>query len=124
MSELENNLWLKVGRYVPFLRIVPFLKLVAVCNNLAFGKVKEKSDIDLFIIAKSGRLFTVRILVTGILHCLGVRRHGKKIAGRFCLSFFVDDKNLNLEPIAIDKDVYLAYWIKNIRPVLDDGIAE
>lgn len=124
MNDLEKKLWIKTRRFVGILRVVPFIRMVAVCNNLAFGKIDEKSDIDLFIIAKSGRLFTVRILVTLILHILGVRRHGSKIAGRFCLSFFVDDDFLDLSKIALQNDIYLAFWIKSMIPLIDDGISE
>lgn len=116
-------MWLKVKRYLPFLKFVPFLRMVAVCNNLSFGRVNKNSDIDLFIIAKKGRLFFVRTMVTFVLHVLGVRRHGDKIAGRFCLSFFVDDSHLDLSRIAIYKDVYLAFWVQSIVPILDDGIS-
>ena len=123
MEKIEEKLWSKVNRYIPYLRWVPFLRMVAVCNNLAFGKVDAKSDIDLFIIAKRGRLFTVRILVTFILQILGVRRHGNKVAGRFCLSFFVDDSFLDLSKIAIENDVYLAYWVASLKPVIDDGVS-
>jgi len=122
MDELQQKLWRKVERYIPYLRAVPFLMGVAVCNNLAFGKVDEESDIDLFIIAKSGRMFLVRTFVTFILHILGVRRHGKKISGRFCLSFFVDDSALNLEKMALENDIYLAYWCRNLKPLIDDGV--
>lgn len=97
--------------------------MVAVCNNLSFGKVDERSDIDLFIVARSGRLFIVRSLVTAALHVLGVRRHGKAVAGRFCLSFFVDDSRLDLSDLALEKDIYLAFWIKSLLPILDDGLA-
>ncbi|MEK7673351.1 MAG: hypothetical protein AAB373_05720 [Patescibacteria group bacterium] len=123
MEELEKNLWRKIDYYLKFLRFVPFLRMVAVCNNLAFGRVNKHSDIDLFIVARAGRLFMVRTFVTCILHVLGVRRHGKKVAGRFCLSFFVDDSRLNLERIALNQDVYLAYWIKSLQPILDDGVS-
>ncbi|MDD3861788.1 MAG: hypothetical protein PHP74_02775 [Candidatus Gracilibacteria bacterium] len=123
MSEnVEKNLWNKVRKVLPLLSMVPFLRMVAVCNNLAFGKVDEESDIDLFIIAKKGRLFFVRSVITLLLHLRGVRRHGRKISGRFCLSFFVDDSFLDLSKISIDRDFYLAYWIKSMVPIFDDGI--
>jgi hypothetical protein len=121
-QNVEQKLWDRVYKILPILRRVPFLRMVAVCNNLAFGKVSEKSDIDLFIIAKKGRLFTVRTIITVLLHLFGVRRHGDKVAGRFCLSFFTDDSFLDLSKIAIKDDIYLAYWIKTMIPVLDDGI--
>lgn len=124
INEIEKKLWERVDKYVPRLQWVPFLKLVAVCNNLAFGSVKEGSDIDLFVIAKTGRLFTARFLITVFFHFLGVRRHSKMVSGRFCLSFFVDNSYLNLSTIAKRDDYYLAYWIKNITPVIDSGISD
>ena len=122
MENLEEKLWNRVDRYLRFLKFVPFLRMVAVCNNLAFGRVKPDSDIDLFIVARKGRLFIVRSFVTIILQLMGVRRHGNKIAGRFCLSFFVDDSALCLKKLALEDDVYLAFWIKSMKPVLDDGV--
>lgn len=123
MSEnVEKNLWDNVRKILPLLRMVPFLRMVAVCNNLAFGKVDGKSDIDLFIVAKKGRLFFVRSVITLLLHLRGVRRHGRKISGRFCLSFFVDDSFLALSKVSIARDFYLAYWTKSMVPVFDDGI--
>ncbi|MFA6991982.1 MAG: hypothetical protein WC269_01720 [Candidatus Gracilibacteria bacterium] len=124
MTNLEKELWDKVKRYMKYIKWVPGLRMVAVCNNLAFGTIDERSDIDLFVVAREGRLFTVRLFVTGILHLLGVRRHGNKIKGRFCLSFFVDDSSLNLKPIAIRDDIYLAYWIRSMKPVIDDGVSD
>ncbi|NIA01937.1 MAG: hypothetical protein GWP15_00990 [Nitrospirae bacterium] len=123
-SEIEKKLWKKAEKYVCILRMVPFLRMVAVCNNLAFGKVDGNSDIDLFIIAKKGRLFIVRIFVTFLLHILGVRRHGEKVAGRFCLSFFVDEDGMDMRKIAIDNDIYLAFWVRTMVPVVDDGVSE
>lgn len=121
MNDLERKLWHKVEKYLPILQIVPFVRMIAVCNNLAFGKVDEKSDIDIFIVAKEGRLFFVRSFVTFILHVLGVRRHGNKVAGRFCLSFFVDEKDVDLSRIALEKDIYLAFWVKNLVPVIENN---
>lgn len=122
-KEIENFLWELVQKYLRFLSFVPFLRFVGVCNNLSFGSVDSKSDIDLFIIAKKNRLFIVRSFVTFLLHILGVRRHGKKVSGRFCLSFFVDDNYLELRKIAIKNDIYLAFWIKNMQAVIDDGVS-
>ncbi|MBD3361156.1 hypothetical protein GF366_05150 [Candidatus Peregrinibacteria bacterium] len=122
MQEIETKLWAKTKRYVRFLQAVPFLKMVAVCNNLAFGKVNKKSDIDLFIVAKKNRLFIVRSFVTLFLQILGVRRHHKNIKARFCLSFFIDEENLDLSKIAIKNDIYLAYWIKTMIPIIERNV--
>lgn len=118
-SNLKNQYWQKVNRYLPYLNLIPFIKFCAVCNNLAFGKIDKNSDIDLFFIIKRGRLFTSRLLITLLIHILGVRRHGKEISGRFCLSFYIDDSAMNLEDIAISDDIYLSYWILTLIPIID-----
>ena len=46
--------------FLPFIQTVPFIKMVAVCNTLGYDNAAKDSDIDLFIIAKRGRLFIVR----------------------------------------------------------------
>lgn len=124
MSDTKQKLWRKVRRFVPILRFVPGVRMVAVCNNLAFSEVSDDSDIDLFIVVHRGYLFSARLLVTALFQLLGVRRHGRKVAGRFCLSFFVDDSALDFSGIAIERDFYLARWIANLKPVIDDGVSE
>jgi len=123
MKEIENKLWDKARKYIKILQIVPFVRMVSVCNNLAFGLADDESDIDLFIVAKKGKLFIVRTFVTFVFNFLGVRRHGNKIHNRFCLSFFVDDMALDLSKVAIYNDIYLAYWIKSQVPFINDGVS-
>lgn len=114
----EKELWRKVDKYVKWLRFFPFVRMVAVGNTLAFGRVDEESDIDLFIVARRGRIFFVRTLVTAFFHVLGLRRHGNKVAGRFCLSFFVSGDGLDLSEIKLgDEDVYLFFWVRKLKPV-------
>jgi len=121
MNKTEKKYWRRVSIFLKVLKFVPFLRSVSVCNSLAFGFVDEESDIDLFIVAKEGHLFFVRFVVTFFLQILGVRRHGKKIAGRFCLSFFIDDSVLDFKSLAIEDDIYLAFWLFTLVPVFDDG---
>ena len=94
--EISKKFLKKAKKYLPFLRFLPFIRAVAVVNSVSFGSADEKSDIDLFIITKNKHIWTARIFTTFFLHILGVRRHGKKISGRFCLSFFADENNLDL----------------------------
>jgi len=125
-SKIAQKLWKKVHRYVGFLRMIPFIKMVAVCNNLAYNNPHPGSDIDLLIVIEKKRLWLIRFLITGLFHILGVRRHGKKIAGRFCLSFFLTEESYDLSTIALfEDDIYLAYWLAILRPVLNfDGTYE
>lgn len=100
--------------------LAPFVRLAAVCNTLSFNAAEEESDIDFFIVAKSGRLWTARFFIILILSLFCLRRHGKKIKNRICLSFFVTDDNLNLQSIALPPpDIYLIYWISQLIPLIN-----
>ena len=90
-EEISKVLWAKVEKYRFLLEGMPDVKMVAVCNNLAFGNATEKSDIDIFIVSERDRLYTARTFAAALTHFTGTRRHGNKIAGRFCLSFFADE---------------------------------
>ncbi|MBT5016116.1 hypothetical protein HN748_00235 [Candidatus Peregrinibacteria bacterium] len=115
---VAKRLWKRINRFRVIFGLVPYLKLVAVCNNLALSNSKPGSDIDLFIVTKPGRLFISRLILTVWLQLLGVRRHGSKIAGRFCLSFFVTEENLDFNFIKKEPlDIYLAYWFQTLQPI-------
>ena len=122
MKVIEDVLWRRVMRFAPMLRFVPGVRMVAVCNSLALGEVRPESDIDLFIVARAGWLFRVRFLSVLLMQILGVRRYGKKIAGRFCLSFYVDERALDLSWVDMPGD-YMERWLSSLRPIVDDGVS-
>lgn len=108
--------WLKVKKYAWLFRLVPFIRMVAVCNTLAFDAGKKDSDIDLFIVTARNRMFTTRLFLTFLCHIFGVRRHGDKISNRFCLSFFVSEENLDLSPVLIKPlDIYMLFWMRSLK---------
>lgn len=116
-NSVAQKFWKKVNFFTPLLQIIPFVEQIFVCNNLAFGSVIKKSDIDLFIITKKNRIFTTRILSTIFFHILGARRHGQKISKRFCLSFFVSSDNINLSHfLHTPYDIYFAFWFLSLKP--------
>lgn len=109
----------RIKKYCKFFKVIPFLRFVSLCNIM--GAPKKESDIDLFIVAKSNRLFIVRILVTLLFHLLGIRRHKKKISGRFCLSFYITDRRLNLSKIFIKpEDPYMYYWLRTMHLIFGE----
>ncbi len=115
---IAKRLWRRVNRFRPIFGLIPYIKFIAICNNLAYNNTKKGSDIDLFIVTKPGRLFISRLLITAWLHIFGVRRHGTKVEGRFCLSFFATEENLDFTHIKKDPlDIYLAYWFQTLQPI-------
>ncbi|MCF7846336.1 MAG: hypothetical protein K9L85_03795 [Candidatus Peribacteraceae bacterium] len=117
-----GKLWRRVARHLFVLRLVPFLRFVAVGNTLAMGWPERNSDIDLLVVAPKNRLFTARFFLTFWAQIFRMRRHGKKISGRFCLSFFLADNALDLEKLKIGPyDPYLAFWAATLVPIRGDS---
>lgn len=79
-----------------FLRYVPFVRMVGVTGRLAMKNVDVHSDWDVFIVLRNGNIWMGRTLVTAFVHLLGKRRHGKKVADRVCLNYFVTDETLEI----------------------------
>ncbi|MBD3359401.1 MAG: hypothetical protein GF365_01690 [Candidatus Buchananbacteria bacterium] len=105
---------------VKFLKFFPFIKLVAVCNNLAYFNARKQSDVDLFIITSKNRLYFSRFFITLLLSLMGIRRHGHKVTDRLCLSFYLTEDNLDLNQIKIvPDDIYLIYWLATLSPVYE-----
>lgn len=94
----------KLRRIVWLLRFVPFVRMVGITGGLAMKNAGSQSDWDLLIVLEQGKIWTGRTLVTAILHLMGKRRHGKKIANRVCLNFFVTTSSLEV----ITKDLFSA----------------
>lgn len=123
IKELEaRKLYKKAKKYVKYMQMLPFVRCVALCNSLAFYDADKDSDIDLFIITERNRLFIARAFVWIFTQLLGIRRHGKKIKGRFCLSFIISRDDLNLEKILIKNDIYLLFWIRLMRPLIGQEV--
>ena len=109
-----------VLRTVKRLRWLVFVKMIAVCNTAGYNNAMAKSDIDFFIIIKSGRLWWSRLVIILLTQLLGLRRHNKKIANRICLSFYITEDHLNLSNIALPPaDPYLVYWLATLAPIYD-----
>jgi len=51
---IAEKLWNRVKFYSNSMQKMPFIRMIAVCNNLAYDNANEKSDIDLFIVVKDG----------------------------------------------------------------------
>lgn len=122
---VSEKFWKKVRKAAPWVQFVPFIRMAAVCNTLAINNATKDSDIDFFIVTKSGRLFFARTLLTILFGLMGVRRHGKKVAGRICLSFYVTDENLNLDGIRLGSDdIYLPFWLFSMKPLYGREVYE
>jgi hypothetical protein len=113
------NKWKRGLKAAKLLRTVPFVKTIILCNSIAYFNAEKDSDIDFFIIVKSGYLWLARFFITAILHFSKIRRHANKINNRICLSFYVTDNNLSLEDLAYKNDIHFYYWLLHFVPIFD-----
>ncbi len=123
LRELKRELSLKkirrarlIGKILAF---VPWVKMIALTGDVAYLNAQEDADLDFFIIARKGSIWATRFWCAGLMKILGLRPDFKrqKFSNRACLSFFISEDYLNLEPVLLkDKteqanDPHFAYWL-------------
>ncbi len=113
----EKELFERTQLFVRLISWIPGIRMIAVSNSLAMYATHPNSDIDLFIITSVNRLWIVRAGILAMAIILNVRTRPGNEAGKFCFPFFMTEKNLSLKKIAIENDIYLAYWIRTLKPL-------
>jgi len=108
----------KVGRW---LAMMPFVRLIAVTNTLAYDNATADSDIDLFIVTARGRVWTARFFLLLFLKLLHLRPTAQRLRDRFCLAFFVDEDHLDVSPLPDSAERHLIYLVDQWYPVYDAG---
>lgn len=106
------------------MRFVPFLRMAALNGSIVRGEETPQSDIDILIIAKSGRLYTCRFFATLLVHLTGWRRHGHKTAGRLCLNCYLSDTYLDITPEYKKSIPKVVRAYKYMIPLVDDEISK
>lgn len=107
-----------ISRYVSFARHIPFVRSIALLGSQALGQQKANSDIDLFVITDPKFLGTTRFLLTCYFQILGLRRHGKRTANRFCLNHYLAGPRALME----DRNLYTALEYVKFRPLVYENV--
>jgi len=116
-EELVQKRWHKAEKTAWLLQAVPFIRFVAITGSLAYGMVKESSDIDIFLIAKKNRIWLARGLATVFIRLTGQYRTERKRAGMICPNRFVTDDYLLIQP----ENRYHAQDYTQMIPLFDVG---
>lgn len=120
LSEKKAN---KVSHYLKILSSFPQIKLVGLSGAVAVEGTSKTDDVDLFIIAGQGRLWTARFLALFLAELLGIRRRrkAKKVKDRVCLNLFFAADDLSVP--ASKRNVYVGHEILQMKPLVNkDGI--
>ena len=117
-DQARNAAWERVHAYLPWLVSNPYVQAVAIANSCAFDSMTHASDIDLFIVTKKNRVWSARMLAALPAKLKKIRPGETEIAP-LCLSFFVDETALSMEPHLIKDDIYFAHWADSLCWVYD-----
>ena len=122
-DKLANKKWKKFMAIVKYLQFAPYLRAVFASGSLAINNPEFKSDFDVFIVIKSGRLYTGRLFLWLISSLLGVRRGRFDIIApdKLCFNHYVTDDYLE----SFHQSLYIAQSLVNLKPVIvSDGVLE
>ncbi|MBU1148814.1 hypothetical protein KKI23_01855 [Patescibacteria group bacterium] len=110
----------KAIRYIRLLNFCPFIKMVAICNSLAFSNAGDYADIDFFIISKKKRIWLARLWANFFPQLLGLRPTRADTQDKLCLTFFISEEKLDISSLReSDQDIYLAYWVAQVLAIYD-----
>ena len=116
---------LKHARRLVYLwRLIPWIKMIAVGNLIGTHNLKDKSDIDLFVITVPNRVWLTRFFTAGLAALLGLRPKPGKTKDRICLSFYISESDLCLSRFLLPPtngrmDIYFIYWLAGLVPIYD-----
>lgn len=93
-------------RFLNVLCAIPFVRLMAVSGSLAHLNATSDADLDLFVITKGPRVWSVTATIVVLAKLMGCRK-------TVCANFVVADSDLAIEP----PDEFSANQIIHLRPV-------
>jgi hypothetical protein len=109
-------------RYTRVFKFIPWIKLVAIGNQIGINNLKDQSDIDFFIITERGRLWLTRLVIATLAAILRLRPQPGREKDSICLSFYVSEDGLPLELMQLSgNDIYFTYWLACLTPIYDLG---
>lgn len=99
---------------------VPGVRMIAVVSNLGYLNADREADIDLFIVARRGKIWSVRFWCVALMKLLRQRPTAKSTKDKICLSYFTDEDNLNLKSTAVNEpDIHLVYLLAQYLLIYD-----
>ena len=109
-SQLAHKLFPKAYRKAALISKFPYVQGVGISGSLSKGVLHDKADFDFFIITEPNRLWIARTLL--ILYKKVFLLNSRKY---FCVNYFIDSENLEIE----EKNLFTAVEISTM--ILAEG---
>lgn len=134
-EKIAAQKWKKFLKIAKWFQVVPYLRATLASGSLAVNNTDRESDFDVLIVAKSGRLYTCRLLLSLVASVFGARRtrYERSAPDKFCFNHYITDRdfpathgNPNSEHGNMHikhESLFNAQTYANLKPVLaDEGI--
>jgi len=117
-NKIADRKWRVATKRGHWLAAVPFIRAFFASGSMALYNTDERSDFDIFIISRTGRLYTSRMFLSLIAFIFGsLRRKGDKTApNKFCFNHYITDDSLEIT----HKSVFAGQTYANLKPVFVD----
>lgn len=93
-------------RILSFVSAMPFVRMVALSGSLAHLNAEGAADLDLFVITRTRRVWSVTLMILIVARLLGWRK-------RLCLNYVISRRQMAIEP----EDLFSANQIIHLRPI-------
>ncbi len=108
----------KAKKITRLIRLIPYVKSVAISGSVSMTSPKPKSDIDFFVISRKNRIWTVRFLTVLLTHIIGQRRYKATIDNKICLNLYIADEK-TVFPI---QNIASSHMIAKMLPIYQKDV--
>ncbi len=121
---IAQHKWRLTRRLARWLALMPFVRLLAGSGSLALSNTRPTSDLDMFVIAHRGRIWTTRLFLLAAAQLLGRRRKhwDEQAPDRLCFNHFMSDEDLTM-PVAV-RNLYTAVAYTHLAPLFGEHVFE
>jgi hypothetical protein len=113
-AKVSAKLWPLARFYGGIIARIPFVRMVAVTGELSVNSVRDRSDIDFFIVTEPGRLWLTRAMVILIV------KAGEFRGITVCPNYLVTENALGI----VDQNLYTAREMVQMVPLAGFSVYE
>lgn len=111
-EQVARQKWTVARRYVHWLALMPFVRMIAVTGTLAMNNVEEQDDIDVFVVTEPGRLWLARAFVIGVV------RAARLAGDEVCPNYFLSQRAL----VFPERSYFAAREVAQMVPLYGTGV--
>lgn len=113
-----NRKFKRALRVARLFKLIPWIKMIAVGNQMGANNLRDESDIDFFIITEPKRIWITRWFCAGITKLLKLRPQPHKKRDTICLSFYITSDFMDTSKMMLPQkecpDIYFIHWLANL----------